>query len=617
MTTLASISSSQVQKEVTANENFIAVSPAALFGRRYAGISGLTWAFYGGILYVDGVATSISNDTVLLTDSATNYIERTRAGVVSANTSGFTAGRIPLYTAVTSGGAITGYTDYRDLTTQLQKGRVGVTVTTADVTLSAAQARVDEVKATGTLTGNRSIIVPAVAWAWIVDNATAGAFTLTVKTAAGSGVVVPQGTVTVVYCDGTDVKSALSGVAGNLTVGGTLAVDTIVSLATTATVFNTVATTVNAFGAATALTIGAATGTATINNPTVAMGGNAAAAQVLNLSAAAGQQKQINFRSNSVTRWILLSTLEAESGSDAGSNLQILARTDAGVAIDTPLTITRAAGGAISLTRPLFINDTTNANMTVGLTINGGANDNQHLCIKNSDVAHGLTSGGIVAAETDDFLTIQKSSGSFGGTTIISFCEDAANQIPMQLISYGGTADTTDTSASRGLIELIAAEHDGANATIAAPANQNVFAIRATTGAATYATRLLLKGDDGELHLGNATVAALDDTNDAVIARAFQRVSAASGIVLTEYDNPFDNYDLLRERGLVGPKDERGEFLFPLQPRLHAHEGAIWQGYIRDKAMERRLDAHDEEREFVCGEIHRLSARLNQLENRA
>lgn len=264
MTTLASISSSQLQKEVTANENFIALSPAGMFGRRYAGISGLTWAYYGGILFVDGVATPISDGTVALTNSATNYIERTRAGTVSANTSGFTAGRVPLYTAVTSGGAITSYTDYRDLTTPLQKGRVGVTVTTADVTLSAAEARVDEVKATGTLTGNRSIIVPAVAWAWIVDNATAGAFALTVKTAAGSGVVVPQGTATVVYCDGTDVKSALSGVAGNLTVGGTLTVDTIVSTATTATVFHTVATTVNAFGAATTLTIGGATNRLTV-----------------------------------------------------------------------------------------------------------------------------------------------------------------------------------------------------------------------------------------------------------------------------------------------------------------------------------------------------------------
>ena len=52
---------------------------------------------------------------------------------------------------------------------------------------------------------------------------------------------------------------------------GPILVDTLTPLSTTANAFNTVATTVNAFGAATTLALGAATGTATISNATVTL----------------------------------------------------------------------------------------------------------------------------------------------------------------------------------------------------------------------------------------------------------------------------------------------------------------------------------------------------------
>ena len=44
--------------------------------------------------------------------------------------------------------------------------------------------------------------------------------TITVKTASGSGIAIPDGTTGFVYCDGTNVLEALTNVAGNLVVGG-------------------------------------------------------------------------------------------------------------------------------------------------------------------------------------------------------------------------------------------------------------------------------------------------------------------------------------------------------------------------------------------------------------
>ena len=60
----------------------------------------------------------------------------------------------------------------------------------------------------GVLTGNRSVVVPATVQQYWITNNTTGAFTLTVKTAAGSGVVVPQGGAAILYCDGTNVVNA-------------------------------------------------------------------------------------------------------------------------------------------------------------------------------------------------------------------------------------------------------------------------------------------------------------------------------------------------------------------------------------------------------------------------
>jgi len=78
------------------------------------------------------------------------------------------------------------------------------TVTTADVTLTAAQAKAGILNVTGTLTGNRNIIIPNAARRLIVINGTSGAFTLSVKTSSGVAVAVGQGSASSIVCDGNN-----------------------------------------------------------------------------------------------------------------------------------------------------------------------------------------------------------------------------------------------------------------------------------------------------------------------------------------------------------------------------------------------------------------------------
>ena len=206
-TLLDLIAQSQASKEVTANALFDAGSPAMLFGRRASLCSGLNWFYYGGVMVVDGVLTAISSNAaaLVLSASATNYIEATRAGVVSKNTTGFTPGSIPLYTVVTGASTVTSYTDNRAwVQPQAMTSSASVAVTTADVTLTQAQAACQYLTTTGALTGNRNVIVPN-NWLGIVFCNNSGAYTTTFKTAGGSGIVVAQGKRAIILADGTNV----------------------------------------------------------------------------------------------------------------------------------------------------------------------------------------------------------------------------------------------------------------------------------------------------------------------------------------------------------------------------------------------------------------------------
>jgi hypothetical protein len=220
---LDTIDSAQSNKEVTANNLFEAESPAALFGCDAANTAALTFGYYGGVMYVNGAITAVASGTVLLSASATNYVESTSAGVVSTNTTGFTAGRIPLYTIATLTATIDTVNPARAwVNPKYIQQKASVSITTANVTLTAAEARCDLIVLSGTLTGNRDLIVPN-SGTWTIDDNTSGAFTVTVKTSGGSGVTTTQGSAGVFVADGADVIAA-AGAGGSSNSFSTIAV---------------------------------------------------------------------------------------------------------------------------------------------------------------------------------------------------------------------------------------------------------------------------------------------------------------------------------------------------------------------------------------------------------
>jgi hypothetical protein len=91
----------------------------------------------------------------------------------------------------------------------------GGTTTLSDTEYADNQARCSALDFSGSLASNAIIIVPNRSKSWIVRNQCTGGFTLTVKTSAGSGVVVSQGQTVTLWCDGTNVTS-VSGDAATL-----------------------------------------------------------------------------------------------------------------------------------------------------------------------------------------------------------------------------------------------------------------------------------------------------------------------------------------------------------------------------------------------------------------
>jgi hypothetical protein len=210
-TNLDLISSSQSGKETTANAGSDASSPATAFGRRASTTAGLTWGYLGGTLWVDGVLTQIANGTVALTASTTNYVERTRAGVVSKNTTGFTAGQIPLYQIVTGASTITSYTDYRLSNTPFT-GRLVLAMADANKTLTEAQAANQIIELTGALTALRDVIVPLAVQQWTIFANVTGGFGVRIIGATGTGITIADGKRAICYSDNTNVVRATADV---------------------------------------------------------------------------------------------------------------------------------------------------------------------------------------------------------------------------------------------------------------------------------------------------------------------------------------------------------------------------------------------------------------------
>ncbi|CAB4122818.1 hypothetical protein UFOVP28_50 [uncultured Caudovirales phage] len=377
-------------------------------------------------------------------------------------------------------------------------GYQSIALADADYTLSVSNGSTDQSRTavlafTGAITANRNIICPAVSKKYTIVNNCTGAFSLVVKTLAGSGITVPNGTTMSVWCDGTNYYPGVSyssiltvgtfAVSGNTALGGNLSIGGTISSSGALSVGNTVVSNIGtaigsfAVGATPSVILDTSTpSTVTINRAaftnivstgawthTGALGATTISTTAvgsvftndIRINGAVATSRQINFQTGLLNRWSITTNNTGEGGSNAGSDLYIGAIADNGSTfIGSALFITRATmaasfGGALTATGVI----SAPAGFSGALTGNVTGNVAGALTGNVTGNVTGATTGahngsvGATTPSTGVFTTLSASGATaFTGTVTVATLAGAVIGGPLRNLSGSQPSSGTTTS---------------------------------------------------------------------------------------------------------------------------------------------------------------------------
>lgn len=217
------------------------------------------------------------------------------------------------------------------------------------------------------------------------------------------------------------------------------------------------------------------------------------------------------------------------------------------------------------------INETANANQTVGLTINQGANDDEILALKSSDVSHKLTA----ETEADSYGVIGKVNSTSGGLYIQGFSEGSNGPAAVRIEGLGDAANTAKTTGAVGLVSIGGSVDDGSNNATGLGADGNIVTIRDN-----MATTRFIFDVEGSAHADVewTTFDRMDDLRiledmEALLAPGF--VKRRFGEVVRHDREFFERHGLFHDIRSVGEGRMRG--MMNQTKMLMLHSGAIRQ----------------------------------------
>jgi hypothetical protein len=274
---------------------------------------------------------------------------------------------------------------------------------------------------------------------------------------------------------------------------------------TTVALLNTTATTVNAFGAATALTIGATTGTASINNATVTLGN----ATTLNMNGASPTIASTStgtltlFDTNLTTVNAFGAATALNLGAATGT-LTVANTTLAAKAITASTTL--AVTGITTLTGSLNANGGVSVNGNISLAANGNATVGGTLGVTGVTTLTGaLAANGGISVDTNAF-TVADTTGNtaIAGTLTVTGATVLNGGLTMDSTAFT-VADTTGNTAIGGTLGVtgVTTLTGALNANGGIAVDTNAFTVADTTGNTAIAGTL---GVTGTTTLGNLTI---------------------------------------------------------------------------------------------------------------
>lgn len=236
------------------------------------------------------------------------------------------------------------------------------------------------------------------------------------------------------------------------------------------------------------------------------------------------------------------------------------------------------------MTGTAYIGDTANANVTLGLTINQGAADDEILALKSSDVAHGITT----VTETDTFGVFKKDSATAGGLQIVGYRDpdDVAGRALSLVGRLGETADTTKTTAAIGVVALFAQiKNPTGTDVVAVGANGNLVTIH------NHGTTRFIFDAEGDAH-ADVSWTTFDDYDDVALLGDLERAMLAQRdpVKASFVDFLRYNHEALEAAGIVHfDRDNPGHAMVNTTKLSMALVGAIRQTNARMDALEARM----------------------------
>ncbi len=226
--------------------------------------------------------------------------------------------------------------------------------------------------------------------------------------------------------------------------------------------------------------------------------------------------------------------------------------------------------------------DASNAFQTTGMTIDQGANDNEILAFKSSDVAHGMTSW----TETDTYARFQKGTGTGGGLDFVGFVDNGGTATGILARAFGGAVNTAKTVDAIGAITL----YGGYNNTSAGGADLtsdgNLLAIGNAVGGAT---RFIFDVEG----TGHADVAwtTYDTYDDLTLISDMEDT-----LLAMETPDQTPRRHAMEATGIIGKgswhiEDGKPRAMVNFTKLAMLHHGALIQTGDRFKMLEDRLEA--------------------------
>ena len=219
--------------------------------------------------------------------------------------------------------------------------------------------------------------------------------------------------------------------------------------------------------------------------------------------------------------------------------------------------VNTAGGGATSRfyisSRGAFIGDTTNSKQGVGMTLNQGANDDEVLALKSSDVSQSVTN----VAEDDTYFHIKKNSADRGGALLVGFAEDDLTEAAIKIRGYGEGSSGTRSTSGTAVIAIDArknADADGQG--IDSNANLCIFQAAGTT--------VWIVDKEGDTHAdGTHNDTVYDDYDDVALLSASRHVTHQNKNFAKRVYGDFiqEHAQVLHDNGVITMNDDGHHFV--------------------------------------------------------